>query len=114
MLDVDKRSEATAFLRLRDHGQRKRGFAGGFRTENFDHTTAGKSADAERAINQNVPGRNHVDIDYLFVAETHNGAVSVILGDLLNGEIEIFVAGGGDLVFASLLSGFSGHNSTVN
>src|SRR5213596_3116322 len=50
-----------------DHGQRKRGFAGGFRTENFDHTTAGKSADAERAINQNVPGRNNVDIDYFFV-----------------------------------------------
>jgi len=113
VLDVDERSEATAFLRLRDHGQRKRGFAGGFRTENFDDPAAGKSADAQRAINQNVPGRNNVDIDYFVVTETHDGAIAVILGDLLNGEIEIFVAGGGHLVFAGLLSGFSGLNSTV-
>src|SRR5207302_359832 len=100
--------------RLRDHGQRKGGFAGRLRTENFDHTTAGKTADAKRTINQNVPGRNNVDINYLFVTKTHDGAIAVILGDLLNGEIEIFVTGGGDLVFAGLLSGFSGHNSTVN
>src|SRR5438309_597213 len=48
------------------------------------------------------------------VTETHDGAITVILGDLLNGEVEIFVAGGGHFVFAGLLSGFSGHNSTVN
>ena len=44
------------------------------------------------------------------VTEAHDGAVSVILGDLLNGEIEIFVAGGGDFVFAGFFCGFSGHN----
>src|SRR5207237_3765101 len=87
--------------------------AGRVRTENFHHPAAGKSADAQRAINQNVPGRNNVDIDYFVVTETHDGAITVILGDLLNGEVEIFVAGGGHFVFAGLLSGFSRHSSTL-
>mgnify|MGYP003694216633 CR=1 FL=1 len=39
----------------------------------------------------------------LIVTEPHDGAVAVILRDLLNGEIEILVAGGGDFVFAGLL-----------
>ena len=40
MLDVDEGGEAAAFLRLRDDGERKRRFAGGFRAENFDNAAA--------------------------------------------------------------------------
>ena len=47
-------AKPAALLRLRDHGERERGFAGRFRAENFDHAARGKSADAKRAIDQDV------------------------------------------------------------
>ena len=40
VLDVDERGEAAALLRLGDDGQGERGFAGRFRTVNFDHAAA--------------------------------------------------------------------------
>ena len=113
MLDIDERGEAAALLRLGDDGERQRGFAGRFRAVNFDHAAARKSADAERAIDQDVAGRDDVDIDDLLVAEPHDGAIAVIFRDLLQGEIEILVAGGGHFVFACFFFSFGGHKGGV-
>ena len=98
MLDIDERGEAAALLRLRDDGERERRFAGRFRSENFHDAAARKTADAERAIDQDVAGRDDIDVDDLVVAEAHDRAVAVILGDLLDGEIEILIARGCDFV----------------
>ena len=43
------------------------------------------------------------------VSEPHDGAVAVVFRDLLDGEIEVFVAGGGDFVFGGFFFGFRGH-----
>ena len=84
-------------------------FAGGFRAEDLDDAAAGKTADAERAIDQDVARGDDLDVDDLVVAETHDRAVAVVLGDLLDGEIEILVAGGCDLVDSRFFFGFCGH-----
>ena len=43
------------------------------------------------------------------VAEPHDRAVAVVLGDLLDGEIEVFVPRGDHLIFAGFFCGLSGH-----
>ena len=109
MFDVDERGKPAAFLRLCDNGQRERGFAGRFRTENFNHSSPRKSADAERAINENVAGRDDIDIDNLFVTQAHNRAVAVILGNLLNRQVKIFISRGGQFICAGFLFSFGRH-----
>ena len=111
VLDVDERRETAALLRLGDDGERQRRFARRFRSENFDDAAARKSADAERAIDQDVAGGNDIDVDDLVVAEPHDRAVAVILGDLLDREIEVFVARGCDFVFSRFFFSFRGHRS---
>ena len=109
VLDVDERREAAALLRLRDDREGERRFAGGFRAVNFHDAAARKAADAERAIDQNVAGGDDVDVDDLLVAEAHDRAVAVVLGDLLDGEIEVLVAGGDEFVFGRFFFSFGGH-----
>src|SRR5262245_22662190 len=109
MLDVDERREPAALLRLRDHGQRECRLTGRFRPINLDHASAWKTADAERAVDQNVAGRNDGDIDNFLATEAHDRAFAVILGDLLNGEIEIFVSGSGYFIDTGFFFSFRGH-----
>ena len=48
MLDIYKRCEAAALLRLSDDRKRKRCFAGRFRAEDFDYSSARKSTGAKK------------------------------------------------------------------
>jgi hypothetical protein len=92
VLDVDKRRQSTALLRLRNHGQGKRRLSGGLRAENFYHSPPWKSADAESAIDQNVARRYDVDIDDFLVAKAHDCAFTIIFGYLLNRQIKILIS----------------------
>ena len=113
MLDIDERSQAAAFLRLRDHRESERRFAGRFGAENFNHASARKAAHAESAIDQDVAGGNDVDIDDRVIAEAHDRAVAVVFRDLLDREIEILIAGGNDFVFAGcFLFSFGSHRGS--
>ena len=84
MLDIDKRCEAAAFLRLSDDCKRKRRFAGRFRAKDFDYSTARKSTDPQRAVYQNVSSRNNIDINDCFATQTHDRTFAVIFCDLLD------------------------------
>jgi len=48
VLDIYKRCEAAALLRLSDDRKRKRCFAGRFRAEDFDYSSARKSTGAKK------------------------------------------------------------------
>src|SRR6267143_3670227 len=109
MFDVDERGKPAALLRLCNNGERERGFAGRFRTENFNHSSPRKSTNAERAINENVAGRDDIDIDNLFVTQAHDCTVAVILGNLLNRQVEIFVSCGGQFICAGFLFSLGRH-----
>src|SRR3954471_23364376 len=100
MLDIDERREAATLLRLRNYRQGQRRLPRRFRSVNLDNTAARKAPDAQRAINQNIPCRNNLDVDDLVVAETHDGAVAIVFCDLLNREVEVLVTRGDELVFA--------------
>ena len=113
MFDIDERRQAAAFLRLRDHGESERGFAGRFGTENFNDASAREAAHAESAVDQDVAGGNDVDVDDRFIAEAHDRAVAVVFRDLLDREIEILIAGGNDFVFAGcFLFSFGSHRGS--
>jgi hypothetical protein len=109
VLDVDEGGESAALLCLRDNGQRERRLTGRFGSVNFHDTSARKSAHTKRAVDQNVTGGNDFDVDDLLVAEPHDRAVTVIFGDLLDGEVEVFVAGGDEFVGGGLFFSFGGH-----
>ena len=109
MLDIDKCGQAASLLRLRDHRECECGLSRSFWPENFNYSPARKSTDAKRPIDENVARWNDIDIGDLPVTEPHDGAFAIILGDLLNRQIEILVPRGNDFVFTRLLYSFSGH-----
>ena len=112
VFDIDERRKSAALLRLGDDGERERGFARRFRSENLHHAAARKSAHAERAIDQDIAGGNDVDVDNGSIAETHDRAVAEIFRDLLDRQIEVLVAGGSNFVFASFFFVFRGHKES--
>ena len=112
VFDVDEGGEAAALLRLRDHREGKRGFAGRFRPENFHHSAARKSTHAQRAIDQDVAGRDDIDIDNRIITQAHDRPVAVIFSDLLDRQIEVLIARGSDFVFAGFFFSFRGHRRT--
>ena len=99
VLDVDEGREAAALLRLGDDGEREGRFAGGFRAEDFHDAPARKAADAERAVDEDVARGDDLDVHLRAIAEAHDRAVAEVLGDLLDGEIEVLVARDGDFAF---------------
>ena len=84
MLDIDKRCEPAAFLRLSDDCKCKRCFAGRFWAENFDYSSPRKSTDSEGAVDQNISSRNDIDVNDPFPAQTHDCTFAVIFRDLLD------------------------------
>ena len=109
MFDVDKGRQPTTFLRLSNHRQGQCRFPGRLRPEHFDDPASWESANAERAINQDVTSRNDVDIDNFLVTQTHDRAFTVVFSDLLNRQIEILISRRCDFIFAGLLLGFRRH-----
>src|SRR5947209_8922483 len=100
MLDIDKCRKAAVLLCLGNYGKSKSCLSGGFRAKHFDHPTPWKSANAKRAIDQNVACGNNVDVDDLFVAKAHDRAMAVIFRSLLNRKIERPIWRSGQLVCA--------------
>jgi hypothetical protein len=92
VFDIDKRCEAPALLCLRNDSERKRCFARRFRAENFDHSSPRKSTHPERAIYQNIAGRDDIDINDFLPAQTHDRTFSVVFRDLLDRQIEILIS----------------------
>jgi len=56
----------------------------------------------------NTTSRAPVDIRDFRIAQPHDGAVPVILGDLLDGQLQVLVAGDDDFAFFGFF-GFGGH-----
>ena len=109
MLDINKCRKSAALLCLGDYSKSERCLSGRLRAKHFHNSTAWKSADPQRAIDQNVTRWNNIDVDDLFITQSHDRAIAVILSDLLNCQIEILISRGGDSVFAGFLLGFRRH-----
>jgi hypothetical protein len=96
-LTVDPASAAPAqLLGLRNHRQGERGFTRGFRPEHLANPAPGKSAHAQRTVNHDVAGGNRLHVHLLARPKAHDRPVPEVLGDLLDGKIEIFVPSRGD------------------
>ena len=107
---VNERREAAGLLRVGDDVQHQRGFAGGFRAENFHDAPARNAADAEREVNRQAAGRD--DLDFHLrprVAEAHDRAVAVGFGDGRDRGIQFAFARRGGFGFnGGFLNGFVG------
>ncbi len=94
VLGVDERRQAAGLLGVGDDVEHQGGFAGGFRPENLHHPPARHAADAQRQVHRQRAGGN--DFDALFgtgVAQAHDAAIAVGLGDGGNGGFQIALRG---------------------
>src|SRR3954447_8139095 len=82
MLGVDERGDAAGPLRVGDRVQRNRGLAARLRTVDLDDPAAGQAADAERDVESDRPGGDHLDRGAGLVAEPHDGTLAVLSLDL--------------------------------
>ena len=85
MLDVDEGGDASTLLGLGDDSQREGRLARGLGAEDLDDTTLGETADAKGAVDEEIPRGDGGDVDRCGFAETHDGAIPVILGYCLDG-----------------------------
>ena len=58
-------------------------------------------------------GTGSIDIHHLGVAEAHDRPFAEVLGDLLDRELKVFVAGDSDFVFLGFFFGFCSHGGIV-
>src|SRR4029077_1540038 len=80
------------------------------RSKNLNHSPTRKPTNAKGTINQNIPGRNDVDIRDLVASQAHDGTFTIIFGNLLNRQIEILVSRSDNLAFVSLFFSFGGNH----
>ncbi len=89
VLGVDKGAGAAALLRFGDHMQRQRRLARAFRAVNLDHPAARQTADAERDVEPERAGRDHVDVrGGLARAELHDRALAEGALDLAERRVQ--------------------------
>ena len=90
---VDEGRQAAGFLRFGDDLQRQGGLARRLGPEDLDDAPARDAADAERVVDAERAGRDHVHrADGLVLAEPHDGAFAELLFDLADGHVECFDA----------------------
>ena len=98
MLGIDKCAEAAGLLGLGNDVQSHRGFTGRFRSEDFNNTSAGNTADAKRGVQGEHTGGNHGNVLVVTgAAQLHDCARAELLVDLSNGMLqclEFFFFGG--------------------
>src|SRR4051812_42895033 len=94
MLGVDERGDATAPLRVGDRVQRHCRLTAGLWTVDLDDPAARQSADAERDVEADGAGRDHLNRCPRVIAEAHDRAVAVVLTNLRECGIERLVAVG--------------------
>src|SRR4051794_21892774 len=89
VLGVDKGAGAAAFLRLGDDVQRQRRLARAFRAVYLDDAASRQAADAERDIEPERAGRDHVDVRRgLARAELHDRALAESALDLAERRVQ--------------------------
>ncbi len=93
MFGIDECGDAAFFLGFGDDVQAERGFAGGFRAEDFDDAAAGHAFAAEGDIQREGAGGDAVDIERGVAIHIHDGALAVGFFDLSEGAVEGLVAG---------------------
>src|ERR1022692_822046 len=105
MLGIDKRRHAASLLRLGNHLQGNRSFAGRLRAEDFNDPPSRYSADAQRGIERNRARRDHRDGDDGFLRpQPHDGTFAKLLLNLLKCKINClstFIVTLGVAVFCS-------------
>ena len=82
VLRVDERRDAARLLRVGDRVEGDRRLARGLRAVDLDDAAARQTADAERDVERDRPGRDHLDGRTDVVAEAHHRALAVALLDL--------------------------------
>ena len=83
VLRVDKSCDAAELLRFGDRVESERRLSRRLRSVHFDDTPARIASDAERFVEQNRTGRNHVETRSVrFRAELHQRTRAVLLFDL--------------------------------
>src|SRR6185437_13474045 len=82
VLGVDERGDTAAPLRVGDGVQGERGLAGALRAVDLDDPAAREAADAERGVQGDRAGRDHLDGRAGLVAEPHDGAPAELTLDL--------------------------------
>ena len=82
MLCIHEGAEAAGFLCLGDNMQRNGGLTGGFRSEDFDDTSARHTADAKGGIQGQNTGGDHLNVlVHGSISKTHDGAGTKLLVD---------------------------------
>jgi len=76
VLGVDEGADPAQSLGLGDDVVDQGGLAGGLGAEDLDDPAARDAADAERQVECEGTGRDRVDLDGAFVAESHQGALA--------------------------------------
>jgi hypothetical protein len=115
VFDVHEDGVAALTLDLGDDGETEGRLAGGLRAEDLDDATAGEAADPEGQVDGDGAGRDGGDRHLGGVAHAHQGAVTVLLVDRREGEVEGLAFGGlnvGFLLGGGFLGGgfgFGGH-----
>ena len=92
MLGVDEGRVSAGLLRVGHGVQRDRGLTRGFGTVDLDHTAARQAADAQRHVQGERAGGDHLNRGTIVVTQAHNGALAELLIDLRQGYFERLVA----------------------
>ena len=88
VLGVDVGAHAAVALGLGDHVHGERGLARRLGAEDLDDPATGQTADAEREVERQRAGGDGCDADVAVLAETHDGALAVLLLDLAERHLE--------------------------
>ena len=96
MLGVDERGQAARLLGVGDDVQHEGGLAGGFRAKDLDHASARNATHAQRQVHGQRAGGDDLDLpERTRVAQAHDAAVAVGLGDGGNGGVQVALTRGG-------------------
>ena len=82
VLGVDEGGDAAGALRVRDRVQREGRLARRLRAVDLDDAAARQPADAERDVERDRPGGDHLDGCPVIAAEAHDGALAELAVDL--------------------------------
>ena len=78
MLRIDKSGDAVPLLRLCDHMQCNRSLTTGFRTIDFDDTSAGNTAEPQRNIQSQRTGRDSLHVHMrVLIAQLHDRTLAI-------------------------------------
>ena len=82
MLSVDEGSDSALLLNVSNCVKCEGGLTRGLRTVDFYDAATGKSANAERNIQCDGAGRNHLDGSALVASQAHDGTLTKLAVDL--------------------------------